>query len=151
MKPVERLKILTLCVALIGTPAFADEFADRIVLWLQDQGYTQFEVKRTWLGRIKIEAYADGIEREIIVNSRTGEILRDYWEIEDDDALDGAPLLLQIPEDLGNDRGITPVQSIEDEDDDDDDDDEDDDEVDEEDEDDEEDDDNDDEDEGEDD
>lgn len=112
MKSMNHLKILTLCTALVGTPALADEFADRIVVWLQDQGFTEFEVKRTWLGRIKIEAYADGIEREIIVNGRTGEILRDFWELEGDGG--DTPLLLQIPEGLGNDRGISPVQSVED-------------------------------------
>lgn len=117
MRPRKHLKAVTLCSALMATPAFADEFADRIIDWLAEQGYSEFYVQRTWLGRVKIEAYADGIEREIIVNGRTGEILRDFWELDDDDALEGEWLLLQIPEDLGNDRGIEPVQTNEDEDD----------------------------------
>lgn len=63
--------------------AQAAEPVDRIIAWLRDQGFTSFEVERTWLGRTKIEAHADGLEREIIINTRTGEILRDYWDIED--------------------------------------------------------------------
>jgi hypothetical protein len=63
--------------------AQAAEPVDRIIAWLRDQGFTRFEVEKTWLGRTKIEAHADGLEREIIINTRTGEILRDYWEIED--------------------------------------------------------------------
>jgi hypothetical protein len=68
---------------LLATPALAEDVIYRVLAWLRDQGFTEFEVERTWLGRTKIEAEADGVEREIIINPRTGEILRDYWEIDD--------------------------------------------------------------------
>ena len=74
-----------LAVGLIAWASLAQaaEPVDRIIAWLRDQGFTEFEVEKTWLGRTKIEAHADGLEREIIINTRTGEILRDYWDIED--------------------------------------------------------------------
>lgn len=75
--------VLILTVSVWASTAFAAEHVDRIIDWLRGQGFTQFEVERTWLGRTKIEAHADGLERELIINTRTGEILRDYWEIED--------------------------------------------------------------------
>lgn len=110
-----RLAIVLAC-AMWAAPVHASEFADRIILWLQDQGFTYFEVQRTWLGRIKIEAKADGIEREIILNARTGEVLRDYWEVEDDDHVTDLFEPVAIPEGMGNSRHIEPVQTEEDED-----------------------------------
>ena len=49
------------------------------------QGFEIKEMKRTWLGRIRIEASNDNHEREIVINRVTGEILRDYWEENDDE------------------------------------------------------------------
>ncbi|MDG1738222.1 MAG: hypothetical protein P8L68_11205 [Paracoccaceae bacterium] len=109
---------IAFAATLAATPVVADEFSDRVVNWLEEQGFTHFEIKRTWLGRIKIEAYANGIEREIILNGRTGEILRDYWEVEHDDAEDATILLVPAPADIGNSRGVMPVQVVEDENDD---------------------------------
>lgn len=77
-------KIATICLALGATPALAEQRVDKITRQLQSQGYTNIEVKRTWLGRVRIEAYQGALEREIVVNPRTGEILRDYWEEESD-------------------------------------------------------------------
>lgn len=42
-------------------------------------GYSDILVSRTLLGRVKIEADGDEGRREIIVNPRTGEILRDLF------------------------------------------------------------------------
>ena len=114
MRPGKTKLAAVLAVALWAAPVNASEYADRIILWLQDQGFTHFEVQRTWLGRIKIEAEADGIEREIILNARTGEILRDFWEIEDagSDVLAVTPIA--VPEGMGNTRNVLPVQSEED-------------------------------------
>lgn len=59
---------------------------------LTEQGFVEFEVSRTLLGRIRIVATNELYRREIVFHPVTGEILRDYIE-----ALDGSavqPLLL---------------------------------------------------------
>ncbi|MFY0618734.1 hypothetical protein [Shimia sp.] len=71
-------------VTLFAGAALAESRTDAIARHLKSQGYTEIEVSRTWLGRMRIEAYKGTMEREIIVNPRTGEILRDYWEDDDD-------------------------------------------------------------------
>jgi hypothetical protein len=114
MKPGKTRTAVVLAVALWAAPANASEYADRIILWLQEQGFTHFAIQRTWLGRIRIEAEADGIDREIILNARTGEILRDFWVIEEagSDGLTITPLA--VPEGMGNSRNVLPVQTEED-------------------------------------
>jgi hypothetical protein len=62
-----------------ATPAAAETLADRIVAELRRQGYSRISVSRTLLGRVRIAAVSRRHSREIIVNPRTGEILRDYW------------------------------------------------------------------------
>lgn len=52
-----------------------------MALWVQQllwDGYEEIEVTQTLLGRIRIKAEKGDIEREIIFNPQTGEILRDY-------------------------------------------------------------------------
>lgn len=63
-------------VALAGRAAAAT-FQDAVVAQLRDQGYSQIVVERTWLGRIRIMAVLGDTRREIILNPRTGEVLRD--------------------------------------------------------------------------
>ncbi|QIZ82609.1 hypothetical protein HFZ77_15160 [Thalassovita gelatinovora] len=63
---------------------------DSIVSQLKQQGYEQIAVSRTWLGRTRILAERGSERREIIINPRTGEILRDFWR---SDAATGAALL----------------------------------------------------------
>lgn len=60
--------------------AWAQSGTDAITRQLKAQGYTSVEVSRTLLGRARIVAKRPGEQREIIVNPRTGEILRDYWQ-----------------------------------------------------------------------
>lgn len=71
-------------LAMLGTAALAQSSAnprlDAIVRQLQAQGYDDIAIGRTWLGRVRIEARSGNAEREIVVNPRTGEILRDYWD-----------------------------------------------------------------------
>jgi hypothetical protein len=50
-----------------------------VVAELRSMGYSQISVERTLLGRVKIEAEGSEGSREIIVNPRTGEILRDLF------------------------------------------------------------------------
>lgn len=63
---------------LAASPAHAD-FVDDVREQLQQQGYQQISVSSTLLGRSKIVAYGKKGVREIIMNPRTGEILRDQW------------------------------------------------------------------------
>ncbi|PYF09458.1 hypothetical protein C8J30_10830 [Rhodobacter viridis] len=65
-------------------PALAVE-ADDVVAQLRAQGFKQINVSRTFLGRVKIEAQAPAVHREIVLNPKTGEILRDYTDAHDSD------------------------------------------------------------------
>lgn len=70
---------LGMALVLPAQVLFAQDASAGIVAQLKSQGFTQVEVETTWLGRLRILATrADG-QREIIVNPRTGEILRDVW------------------------------------------------------------------------
>lgn len=62
-------------------PAFAQDIVGAITDQLRAQGYTSISVTRTLLGRQRIFARSSEYQREIIVNARTGEILRDYWTV----------------------------------------------------------------------
>ena len=66
---------------LAAAPAFAQSFEDALVAQLRAQGFRQISVSRTLLRRVRIEAESPTQRREIILNPRTGEILRDYWQI----------------------------------------------------------------------
>lgn len=72
-----------IAVALAGLmtagSAFARDFADTIVGQLRSQGYSQVTVTSTWLNRTRIFAESRDAQREIILNPRTGEILRDLY------------------------------------------------------------------------
>lgn len=68
-------------LALAAGMATAQTPGDFIVGQLQAQGYEQIQLSRTWLGRTRIEARKGNQVREIIFNPRTGEILRDFWQI----------------------------------------------------------------------
>ena len=59
--------------------SFAETFADQVVRQLVAQGFANIEVEATLLGRLRIKGRnATGL-REIILNPKTGEILRDVW------------------------------------------------------------------------
>lgn len=60
-------------------PAAANTFVDALVDELREEGYRQFEISSTFLGRTRIRASSATRRREIVLNPRTGEILRDYW------------------------------------------------------------------------
>ena len=66
------------------------------------QGYSDITTSQTWLGRTRIIAIGEDSRREIIVNPRTGEILRDFWQDiddDDDDDDDGENRLLKRADD----------------------------------------------------
>lgn len=73
-----RLILAATLSAVLATPAFANPHVDRIVSQLKAEGYTSIEMERTWLGRIRIEAEKGDVDREIVINRSTGEVLRDY-------------------------------------------------------------------------
>ena len=76
------MKTLLLTAALVGLlalPSSAGPIEDSIVRQLQNQGFSQIEVRRTLLGRSRIVARSNDLYREIVVNPVTGEILRDFW------------------------------------------------------------------------
>lgn len=81
-RPILCGAVLAIAVAL---PASAETKVEAITRQLMEQGYSEIEVSRTFLRRIQIEAKKGNAEREIIINPRSGEILRDYWEHEDND------------------------------------------------------------------
>lgn len=60
--------------------AGAEDLADSIVSQLHSQGFSSVDVSTTFLGRVRIEASNTAYHREIVLNPRTGEILRDYQE-----------------------------------------------------------------------
>jgi len=72
---------LTAASAILWAGAtMAATYADGVVGQLTKQGYYNIAIETTWLGRVRIIAdRADG-KREIILNPRTGEILRDSWQ-----------------------------------------------------------------------
>ncbi len=70
---------LVAATCLSALPVLAS-VSDSIVAQLKAQGFGNIHISRTFLGRTRITAESQKLRREIIVNPRTGEILRDYWE-----------------------------------------------------------------------
>lgn len=70
-------------------PASADPIVDSLIQELREEGYRNFEISSTFLGRTRIEASSATRRREIVLNPRTGEILRDYW-VKLDNAVTGS-------------------------------------------------------------
>lgn len=65
--------------AVMAGPALAQGVVDDVVAQLRRQGFRSIVTERTLLGRIRIIATRSDGSREIIINPRTGEILRDFW------------------------------------------------------------------------
>ena len=82
---MKRALAVTAALVLLAGSAVADPIVDRVTRQLAAQGYDRIEVSRTFLGRLRFEAHGPGTEREIIINPRTGEILRDYWSSDTED------------------------------------------------------------------
>ena len=70
---------LGVCAAVFGQAGFAKTFTESVLDQLRNQGFDRISVQRTLLGRTQIIARGNGGRREIILNPRTGEILRDLW------------------------------------------------------------------------
>jgi hypothetical protein len=91
--------LLAAAVAGAGT-AFAGSVVDEVVAQLRDQGFTDIKISTTFLGRTRVLALGNNLRREIIINPRTGEILRDYWEQIDGEA--EAPRLIDPNGNIGS-------------------------------------------------
>jgi len=78
---MKRRDFLAAFAGLAATPALAQamSFTDTLVEQLKQQGFNTISVARTWLGRVRIVASNARFRREIVLNPRTGEILRDVW------------------------------------------------------------------------
>ena len=72
-----------LIAALMAGVAMASDFQASVLAQLRAQGFSDIHVETTWLGRLKITAQRRGAGREIVLNPRTGEILRDILSTRD--------------------------------------------------------------------
>ena len=70
-------------VGFMASVALADSFEGSVVAQMRGQGYREINVETTMLGRVRIVGAKGGGTREIILNPRTGEILRDVVLAED--------------------------------------------------------------------
>ncbi|MBC7142452.1 MAG: hypothetical protein H5U18_09905 [Rhodobacteraceae bacterium] len=61
-------------------PAVAATYQDDLERQLRREGYRITYQKRTWLGRIRIQAMNGLRRREVVLDPSSGEILRDYTE-----------------------------------------------------------------------
>lgn len=61
-------------------PVFASELVDNVSRQLHIQGFAGITASSTWLGRTRIVAQRFDGQREIVLDSNTGEILRDVWQ-----------------------------------------------------------------------
>ena len=107
---------LALVLALSATAAVADGLEDSVLAQLRQQGFVEFQVSHTLLGRLHIIALGPEYRREIVINPHSGEVLRDYLT-----TLTGGPVtpLLVIP---GQNRDLAGDGNDDPDDDDDDDD-----------------------------
>ena len=79
--------------ALLASPLAAQDIGSQITDQLRQQGYDSIHLSKTWLGRLRIEARGEDQRREIIVNPRTGEILRDFLYQPDGAQVQGVQIL----------------------------------------------------------
>lgn len=80
------LKALAIVAATTAPFAVAAQSVEQSILaQLTNQGFGNFQISRTLLGRIRIVSQNGTLTREIVFNPTTGEILRDYWQDKDGD------------------------------------------------------------------
>lgn len=91
----------TTALAALAGPALAVSYADQVISQLTKLGFSGISVETTWLGRIRIVGTRGDGMREIILNPRTGEILRDVWSPVSSDGV--RRLVLDDVEDGGDD------------------------------------------------
>lgn len=94
---------LAFAVAIFANGVSANPAIDSVTRQLQQQGYTEIRISRTLLGRTRILATGPKTQREIVLNPRTGEILRDFAT---QDAGDGQPQGSLLTMDSVRERGV---------------------------------------------
>lgn len=67
-----------LLVMALAAPVQAQSLEEAIVAQLRAQGFVEFQISQTLLGRLRIVAIGPDYRREIVINPSSGEILRDY-------------------------------------------------------------------------
>ena len=95
---MQKIAIVLGFAVLVAGPARANDFQERLVRQLDRLGYTDIEISRTLLGRAQIIARNGDELREIILNPRTGEILRDYARGESGSPVIASPIVLSQPD-----------------------------------------------------
>lgn len=77
-RPRGKLALATLGLLIaLAQPAAADSLQDWLVDQFKAQGYQNIAVSRTFLGRLRVVGHLGDMHREVVVNPRTGEVLRD--------------------------------------------------------------------------
>ena len=96
-----------LAIALWTGTALAQGFEAGIIDQLRRDGYDDITMNTTFLGRVRLVALGEKGQREIVLNPRTGEILRDLWQVAPHDkGGSGAPHKGPPPQGKdGDDRG----------------------------------------------
>ena len=82
---VMKREFVFMTAMVFATPTFAQSVEDSVISQLRAQGFDNITVERTFLGRLRFEAFSDTLERELVINPNTGHVLRDVWEALDDD------------------------------------------------------------------
>jgi hypothetical protein len=73
-----RVFLTGLCATVFcAQAAQAETAAEAVSRQLRGFGYGQIKVSRSWLGRVRITAERGKTAREIVIDPRTGEVLRD--------------------------------------------------------------------------
>jgi hypothetical protein len=75
---MKRFLIIGLLLFSSVDAASADSVSDKVFANLKAQGYLVVQQDRTWLGRIWVLARSKTVQREVVFDPTTGEILRDY-------------------------------------------------------------------------
>ncbi|MGB7318233.1 MAG: hypothetical protein WBC85_09745 [Planktotalea sp.] len=88
---------LALTISMFAVPLAAQDIGSQIADQLRAQGYKSVEITKTWLGRLRLNAANGAQRREIIVNPRTGEILRDFLSGADGAEVTGPQILDRAP------------------------------------------------------
>lgn len=91
------MRLVLICLGLVVSllctpPAMAQSYRDRVIQNLTDQGFSNFRVRRTWLGYDQIIALGPDGRREVVLNPKTGAIQRDYLYTSDARRSGSAPL-----------------------------------------------------------
>lgn len=92
-----------LVAVIVASPAYGQDLGAQVTEQLHRQGYSDVSISRTLLGRLRVTAQSSRYRREIVLDPRNGEILRDLRR-----PLDGSGIVVRIGDD---DAASHPVDS----------------------------------------